>query len=211
MELSWDILLAFNSILDGKRIRGIRFNSIKPESEEVFVKETVGKMIKSGLVKESGELTETGEMIRYVLNQYKTAQTVVFINRIRIGVVKGNICPALIPTYEEGQLSKVDVRIVHKEIIFLALIEGYPILRQGHMGSIAKYPDLYEVKSKIINHDLNETLFLAKECTGHNENYICLIDSDRIQKIDLIKESVSVVGGGDIRHDIACMLGLTWM
>ena len=133
------------------------------------------------------------------------------VNRIRIGLVKGNICPALIPTYEEGQLSKVDVRIVHKEIIFLALIEGYPILRQGHMGSIAKYPDLYEVKSKIINHDLNETLFLAKECTGHNENYICLIDSDRIQKIDLIKESVSVVGGGDIRHDIACMLGLTWM
>ena len=211
MELSWDILLAFNSILDGKRIRGIRFNSIKPESEELLVKETVGKMIKSGLAKESGELTEKGEMIRYVLDQYKTAKTVIYINRIRIGLAKGNICPALIPTYEKGQLTKVDVRIIHREMIFLALIEGYSILRQGHIGGDVKYPDLQEVKSKIFDHDLNKTLFLAKECTGQNENYICLIENDRIQKIDIIKESVSEVGGGDIRHDIACMLGLTWM
>ena len=62
-----------------------------------------------------------------------------------------------------------------------------------------------------MEHDEKEIMLLAKECSFQNENYICIIEDDKIKKIDAIRNSIQEVGGGDIRHHIAAMLDLTWM
>ncbi len=212
MELSWDIVLALNSIIDGKRLRGIKFNYVEPNEEKTFVKETLRKMIDQELALESGELTEKGELIKLTLEQYKASQAIVYLNRIRIGLSKAdNICPALIPLYKAGRLSIVDVRLVNKQEIFLAMIEAYPILCQGHLERDIKYKTIKYLRSVIMEHDEKEIMLLAKECSFQNENYICIIEDDKIKKIDAIRNSIQEVGGGDIRHHIAAMLDLTWM
>lgn len=211
MELSWNVFLAINSMIDGNPVRGIRFNQVRKDQEESLIEETIREMIDTGISDENGKLTVIGQVLKKNIEQYKSSESVVFINRMRIGLVTGNRCPALIPLYEEGLLKTIDVRYVNKEIAFLELLEVYPILKAGHIESMIERSNTETIANLIMAHGEKEMIMYAKESKTINENYICLIDNGVMKKMDVYKKTITEVGGGDIRYQIAGMLGLTWV
>ena len=71
MKVSWNIVLALNSIIDGKPIRGIRLNTVNEEDKKTLIHETIRQMKDNGLLSENGQLTLTGEMLTRILRDYK--------------------------------------------------------------------------------------------------------------------------------------------
>ena len=211
MEVSWEIAVALNSLIDGKPLKGIRFNPVDPKHRESFVSSTVEKMTAHGLIEESGELTQSGEVLKEILKEYKSALSVTFINRMRVGIRYNGLCPSLTPLYENGRLKSIDMRFVSKEALFLEMIELFPFLQQGHKESIARHCGISELKDTVLGHSDNEIFMLANENNRQNVNLIFFLEDDGIKKIDVIHETISEVGGGDIRHELAGMLGLIWM
>jgi hypothetical protein len=130
---------------------------------------------------------------------------------MRVGLRYNGLCSSLTPLYENGRLKSIDMRFVSKEALFLEMIELFPFLQQGHKETIARHCGISELKDTVLGHSDDKILLLANENNGQNVNLIFLLEDDGIKKIDVINETISEVGGGDIRHELAGMLGLIWM
>ena len=211
MELSWNMFLALNSMIDGEPVKGLKFNKVESSDEDGLVNETIREMINCGIAEESGKLTLVGVFLKKAIEDFKTSDNIIFINRMRIGNVTGEICPTITPTYESMKLKTVDVRYINKKAAFLELLECYPILKKGHLSNGKKTLSIEDIAHKVEKRTNKELIMVARESNEKNENYICLINDEYIEKIDVYKKTIEEVGGGDIRYQIACLLGLVWL
>ncbi len=213
MKVSWNIVLALNSIIDGKPIRGIRLNAVNEEDKKTLIHETIRQMKDNGLLSENGQLTLTGEMLARILRDYKKTSISIFINRMRIGLCYGDICPAVIPQYVDERLESVDLRYVNKKAVLVELTDAFPTLKGGHLSYPKSMISTENIALKMTEFPENQLILLASESNNKrkNENYVYLINDKTVNKIDVYNNTIQEVGGGDVRYQMACMLGLAWM
>ena len=203
--------MALNSIIDGKPVRGIRFNTVDPSKEAELVKVTIHQMEELGMVREDGELTASGVLLKKTLSDYKNCDSTLLINNVRIGLTKDDICPALIPEYTNDKLISVDIRYINKKAAFLRLIDEYPILMKGHWINEKRRISVEEIAIKLEIAPKNGAIFLVQQSSVQNDNYICLLHEQSVEIVDVNKKTIQEVGGGDVRYKIACMMWLGWV
>ncbi len=202
--------MALNSIIDGKPVRGIRFNAVDPSKEAELVKVTIHQMEELGIVREDGELTVIGVLLKKALFDYKNCNNTLMINNVRIGLTKDDICPTLIPEYANDRLKSVDIKYINKKAALLRLIDEYPILMQGHWLNEKRKISVEEIAKKLEMSPNNGAIFLEQYSSVQNDNYICLLHDQSVEIVDVNKKTIQEVGGGDVRYKIACMMGLGW-
>ena len=126
VEYTTSEMLCYNSLLNGKKIQGIRLMFPPMLMKKQILEETIAYLKKERLAEESGELTAVGEAKLHIIRKYKEADRYVAINNIAVSFQKGRSMIMAVQTKEDSFTFEIGDRAG----IMLGLLREYDFLRQ---------------------------------------------------------------------------------
>lgn len=124
MYFSGEEMICFNSILDGNDIFGIRIPHPPFSGTSNYIEQTKVALRQHNIIKENDELTEFGKVPIRLLDFYKKAQSYLFLNELRIGMIDQE---NLIILNKENNL--FSIKCCKKVELYWVLIKQFPFLR----------------------------------------------------------------------------------
>ncbi len=125
VEYTMNEILCYNSLLDGKKIQGIRLMFPPITRKQTIIDDTLKQLKEEKLVDETGKLTAAGEAKLHIIRTYKQADTFLSLNNIAISF-QNNRKMIMAVQNKEG---KFMLETGDRAGIMLGLMKEYPFLQ----------------------------------------------------------------------------------
>ncbi len=161
MVLTKEELLCYNSMLDGKEIPEVSITLSNTDDDEVLNTAIEG-LIKKGLLTENRRMHSFGLLPLKILQMYKSADAIVTIDNVRIGIDKSQYVSVLLPIQESNEYRII---LSSKTEIVYALLELIPDLRLKYRPfqiSNRKKATEEELKNIFEDYDFTNRLYFKK-------------------------------------------------
>lgn len=202
-------MICFNSILGGGSIVGINIEIPGFVDKGKYILETINRLKQKELVDTDGNLNKYGMIPIRLLEAYKNAQSYIFINEMRIGIIDEDNVVIL-----EKSIGGTSIRIVNKIVLLAGIISDHQVLQNKQDKMTIKERNLM-----LINYegwvdtmeDMDapslEILFVVKYDNGNLVcNKVYYWDKNNTYLYDVKKQRRKIVGSVDIRTDIMKLL-----
>lgn len=123
MRFSEKELICFNSLLEGKRIFGSNFAIKEPVSND-YIQDTIKELKDHNILNENGKPNESFAATVKLLEEYKTADTYLIINKAKIGVKKSKNYLVCLAKIENGY----ELTAINKQLMLYKIITASPFL-----------------------------------------------------------------------------------
>jgi hypothetical protein len=159
-------ILCYNSLMDGKKIPGIRISFPGIVLKKKLAEDTVRQMKGEGLVNDDGSLTKLGEMKLAILKAYKDSRVHMAVNNTTMSFLENN--KMIIATYKSDvgfELESCD-----RAVFLVALLTQYPFLCDKQYvvqhDDNARYLSESQWSDIMGRIKMDETLFIQKMYGG---------------------------------------------
>lgn len=127
VEFTTNEILCYNSLLDGKKIQGIRLLFPPMTLKRKIIDDTVTYLRKENLAEESGNLTVVGEAKLHIIRKYKEAEKYLAINNMAISFQKGRSMIMAVQTKDDNLMLEAGERTA----ILQGLLKKYVFLQRN--------------------------------------------------------------------------------
>ena len=131
MQFTSGEMLCFNSLLDGKKIHGIKLNCEDYFNKESYIQEILKGLQEKKFLTNDFKINELGVLPIKLLESYKKAKKYVTIDRIVVSLIDKDYCVALFPI-TEGEKTVYEMTLLSNNAIIYALLALKPDLRNKY-------------------------------------------------------------------------------
>ena len=208
MEYSMNELLCYNSLLDGKKIQGIRIIYPSLVLKKQIVDKTLKELKEKNLIDESGRQSKLGAAKLHIIRLYKEAHTYIAINKVAAALKPNGKMIMAVQTGKE----KIQIESGERAAILLSILKTYPFLcEESKEECIKEGIELSESKWNEMSGriSMQEAIVFQKMYKGEQQHNIVIFRVDnKLYKYDYLRKKLYESSTRKLRMELIELLEL---
>lgn len=204
MQCTDEEMICFNSILGGEEPEWIKLPPLPIGKREDYIRGTLGQLKEKKIVTSKDQLTQKGQLVLRMLDEYKKAKIKLLINSLRIAVIEEEIV-VLIAEITGGY----EIGFERKDNVIETLLATFPYLKIKQEGKIKRESQFmpYEEWEAGIETITEENAIFASRCREKvmTEQKIYYWDGEKAYCYQPAKKTRSRKGSEDIQRELMQM------